>query len=174
MFLEIYVKQYLVRAETVTFSTYSYSLLLLVSGCHLHYCTAYHQKHYSYITLTHADVSGGTAWRRNLVMQVSCWFARHGQEQHCNAQVISPWPCITVHGSCSRWFSGSNGCHNAMSSIPRHSQWLSTRQLIVIPAKVGGQHVAHSWNRWIHAESKNHLLKGSGSVSYASNDSLLH
>lgn len=64
--------------------------------------------------ITQTAVAGGTPLRGNLVMRMCCWFAK--QEQHCKIQVISPWPCITVHSSRSCWFSGSNGCHYVMGS----------------------------------------------------------
>lgn len=69
-------------------------------------------------------------------------FGCRQEVRHCNTQVISPWPRITVHSSCSRWSPASNGCRNAVPSVPWHCQWLSTRQLIVIPAKVRVQHVS--------------------------------
>lgn len=79
-------------------------------------------------------VGGGPAWEG-----ISGW---RREVQHCNTQVISPWPRITVHSSCSRRFPASNGCHSAMPSTPWHCQRLSTRQLIVIPEKVRVQHVS--------------------------------
>lgn len=79
-------------------------------------------------------VGGGPAWEGI--------FGWRQEVQHCNTQVISPWPRVTVHSSCSRRFPASNGCHSAMPSAPWHCQRLSTRQLIGIPEKVRVQHVS--------------------------------
>lgn len=130
----------------LSFSAHTVITLLdsIAINCHMHYGTVLHPKHYTSCMAPFTPVWRG--WLKEECRHCKC-AALQGKTSGCNTGVSSPWPCITVHSSCSRWFSGSNGCHCAMSSITQHSPRLSSSQLIVIPVKVRGQNVVCSGNR---------------------------
>lgn len=73
-----------------------------------------------------------------------------GKVRACNTHKSShPDPASRFTAPCSRWFSASNGCHNAKGSIaPALSSGFPPASSLQFQLKSDGQHGgAHGWNR---------------------------